>query len=142
MTGEKPASINYPTDFSDALGTPLAEEEGAAEHHVLAIVLIARAPDKAASHERRENVIGRARGTHRNTTILSSVSILQYNRLKLQHSYVGLTAAKSGWKLASVRTFWRIDNKKHTRQILKYSIVYLANDYSLSCRSQDKQTAV
>lgn len=36
------ASIYYPSDLSDPLGAPLAEEEGAAEHHVLAVVLCAR----------------------------------------------------------------------------------------------------
>jgi len=31
--------VYYPSDLSDALGATLAEEEGAAEHHVLAVVL-------------------------------------------------------------------------------------------------------
>lgn len=33
------ALVYYPPDLSDALGAPLAEEEGAAEYHVLAVVL-------------------------------------------------------------------------------------------------------
>lgn len=44
--------VYYPSDLSDALGASLAEEEGAAEHHVLAVVL--KAAGEGVGREGRE----------------------------------------------------------------------------------------